>query len=105
MTNIIPTKHSLGLVEKIAENMYGGTYHHHFHILYDIRSLIEKEEINYFEIGTHYGASSCLMLSHPMRINVYTLDLPYFPCGDASVAPDYIQKMLKNLDYPKTIFN
>ena len=104
MTNIIPTKHSLSLVEEIAQNMYGGTYHHHFHILYDIRSMIEKKEINYFEIGTHYGASSCLMLSHPMRTNVYTLDLPYFPCGDANVAPDYIHKNVEKFGLPQNNF-
>ena len=102
---ITPTKHSLGLVEYISENMEGGTFHHHFHILYDIRNSIEKDEVNFLEIGTHYGASSCLMLSNPKKTNVCSIDLPYFPCGDADSAPNYIQNNVIKFGLPQNNFN
>jgi len=79
MGNIIPTRESLDEVEFISKNMNGHTFHHHYHILWDIRNIIDKDEINYFEIGTHSGGSSCLMLRHPKKTNVYTMDLETNP--------------------------
>lgn len=76
---IVPTKKSLSKVEHISKNMYGHTFHHHFHILWDIRNLIEKEEINYLEIGTYAGGSASLMLQHPNKTNVFGLDLETSP--------------------------
>jgi cephalosporin hydroxylase len=75
MRKIIPTRTSLDEVEFISKNMEGHTYHHHYHILWDIRNMIDKDEINYFEIGTHSGGSSCLMLKHPKKTNVFAMDL------------------------------
>lgn len=75
MRNVIPTRESLDEVEYISKNMEGHTFHHHFHILWDVRNMIEKDEINYLEIGTHSGGSACLMLKHPKKTNVYGLDL------------------------------
>jgi len=80
---IVPTKESLRIVKNISENMEGNTFHHHFHILYDLRSLIEKDYVKYLEIGTHSGASACLMLSHPMRTDVFGVDLPQNPMHQA----------------------
>lgn len=37
--------------------------------------MIDEEEINYLEIGTHSGGSACLMLKHPKLTNVYGMDL------------------------------
>jgi cephalosporin hydroxylase len=75
MKKIVPTRESLDEVEFISKNMEGHTFHHHFHILWDIRNMIEKEEINYLEIGTHSGGSACLMLKHPKKTNVFGMDL------------------------------
>jgi predicted O-methyltransferase YrrM len=75
MKKITPTKRSLHEVEYIVKNMEGHTFHHHFHILWDIRNMIDKEEINYLEIGTHSGGSACLMLRHPKKTNVFGMDL------------------------------
>lgn len=75
MNKIIPTKRSLDEVEYIAKTMDGFTFHHHYHILWDIRDLIDKEEINYLEIGTYCGASSSLMLRHPKKTNVFAVDM------------------------------
>lgn len=75
MNKIIPTRTSLDEVEYISSNMEGHTFHHHFHILWDIRNMIDEEEINYLEIGTHSGGSACLMLKHPKKTNVFGMDL------------------------------
>lgn len=67
---ITPTKESLELVEKISRKVE--TFHHHFHILYDIaRDFIGR--MNYVEIGTYKGASACLMLQRP-HTTVITID-------------------------------
>jgi hypothetical protein len=83
MRKIIPTRTSLDEVEFISKNMEGHTYHHHYHILWDIRNMIDKDEINYFEIGTHSGGSSCLMLKHPKKTNVFAMDLEISTRHDA----------------------
>lgn len=72
---ITPTRESLRIVRDIAENMEGNTFHHHFHILYDLRNQIEKDHVKYLEIGTHSGASACLMLLHPKKTDVFAVDL------------------------------
>jgi len=76
---ITPTRESLIRVKNISNEMEGHTFHHHFHILYDIRNFIDKDEVKYLEIGTHAGASACLMLSHPKQTHVFGMDLPESP--------------------------
>ena len=71
----VPSKYSLDIVKKISSNMKGNTFHHHYHILWDIRNKMDKEEVNYVEIGTHSGGSSCLMLMSPKKTNVTGIDL------------------------------
>ena len=75
MRTVVPTVESLEEVRYISQNMAGHTFHHHFHILWDIRNMIDREVINYLEIGTHSGGSACLMLKHPKLTNVYGMDL------------------------------
>ena len=74
MKTYSPTKHSLNLVEEISQTMDGKTFHHHYHILWDIRNSIEKETVNYVEIGTHCGGSSSLMMKSPKITNVFGID-------------------------------
>ena len=82
MDNFTPTKTSLNILQHISNNMLGSTFHHHFHILYDLRSNISKEIVNYVEIGAYCGASSCLMLNHPNLVNVVSIDIgTYTPGG------------------------
>ena len=78
------TKHTLSLNEehssldklkKIVDAMEGKTFHHHYHILYDLRNLILKKTITYVEIGAYCGASASLMASHTKRTDVISLDL------------------------------
>lgn len=74
MKDILLTRNSQKIVENIVKQMEGQTFHHHFHILYDILSSIEKDEINYLEIGSYCGASGSLVLSHPKKVNAFCLD-------------------------------
>jgi predicted O-methyltransferase YrrM len=63
-----PTQASLNLVRQIAEQV--PTFHHHYHLIYDIAKLFYKdsETINYVEIGAFKGASSSLMATRPNTI-------------------------------------
>jgi predicted O-methyltransferase YrrM len=67
-----PTTSSI--VKTIAKAMDGNTFHHHYHILYTLRSLIQKDEVNYTEIGTFNGGSLCLMLQHPSPVRCLSID-------------------------------
>jgi len=66
------TKKSLKLVQKITQKI--PSFHHHYHILYDISNIIKKETINYVEIGAYAGASAALMLHNP-KVNVFSIDI------------------------------
>jgi predicted O-methyltransferase YrrM len=74
MNEILLTKHSQKIVEEIVSKMEGRTFHHHFHILYDIISSINKDSLNYLEIGSYCGASSSLVLSHNKKIDAVLID-------------------------------
>lgn len=74
MNDILITKKSQTIVENIVKTMMGNTFHHHFHILYDIVTTIKKGEINYLEIGSYCGASGSLVLSHPKIVNAICVD-------------------------------
>lgn len=99
MDNFIPTKTSLDILQHISNNMLGHTFHHHFHILYDLRSSINKEKINYVEIGAFCGASSCLMLNHPQHVNVTSIDIGTFTPGGVDTIHQNVKKF--KLDYNK----
>ena len=66
------TKESLDLVKKITQKI--PSFHHHYHVLYDISNILEKEIINYVEIGAYAGASAALML-HNSKVNVISIDI------------------------------
>lgn len=69
------TKESLNLTEKISNEMDGKTFHHHYHILYDIVNLFPKDQnLTYVEIGCYAGGSSCLILQRP-NTQVFAIDL------------------------------
>lgn len=67
------TQNSLDLVREIISTGVS-TFHHHYHILYDIAKTINKDEINYVEIGCYAGGSACLMLQRK-NTNVVSIDL------------------------------
>jgi len=84
-----PTKKSSELVYEISKRV--PTFHHHYHILYDIACLYENKKVNYVEIGAFAGASACLML-HLDNVNVISIDLGF---------PVPKEDVLSNLSYYK----
>lgn len=69
------TEESLKLTKYISDKINNETFHHHFHILYDIACDYESsKKLTYLEIGCYAGASACLMLQRP-NTNVISIDL------------------------------
>jgi predicted O-methyltransferase YrrM len=66
------TQNSLDIVRQIATNV--PTFHHHYHILFDIANTFGDNKINYVEIGAYAGGSSCLMLQR-LNTTVVSIDL------------------------------
>jgi predicted O-methyltransferase YrrM len=79
------TKESLDIVEKISNEMEGNTFHHHYHILYDLGREFNSQPINYVEIGCYAGGSACLMLQRP-NTNVISIDLGH------PIPPDIVKR-------------
>ncbi len=67
---ITHSKQSLELLANISKTVK--TFHHHFHVLYDIGSIFSGK-INYVEVGCYAGASACLMVQRP-NTNVFSID-------------------------------
>jgi len=71
------SKLSLDLIEKISSEMEGQTFHHHYHILYDIiKTYPDDYYLNYVEIGCYAGGSACLV-SQRKNTNIISIDLGY----------------------------
>jgi len=86
------TSTSLELTRKISTNINNKTFHHHYHILYDIAmSYPIKYSVNYLEIGCYAGGSACLMLQRKNTI-VYSIDLGH------PISPDVVLKNVSNLN-------
>jgi predicted O-methyltransferase YrrM len=66
------TQLSLDMVRQIATEV--ATFHHHYHILYDIANTFGDKKINYVEIGAYAGGSSCLMMQRP-DTTIISIDL------------------------------
>lgn len=62
----------------IAKEMLGKTFHHHYHLLYDLRTLLGPEIKTYTEIGVFYGGSLALMMHHPYETNLVGIDGFFF---------------------------
>ena len=74
------------------------TFHHHYHIIYDIADSISKEEINYVEIGCYAGGSACLMLQRT-KTNVISIDL-----GEP-ISEEVVRKNTENHNIHKNNFS
>jgi cephalosporin hydroxylase len=84
------TKESLLNLNDISQTMEGSTFHKHIHILYDIRTELGKNPINYLEIGSFAGGSISLIASHIYPTNCFTLDL-----GEP-INPEVVQRNVAN---------
>ena len=66
---------SLTLLQKINDEILNNqTFHHHYHILYDLADQLNVQ-FKYLEIGAYAGGSACLMVSHPNCIQVASVDI------------------------------
>lgn len=74
LSDIIQHSNSNDIVKDISNKMVGKTFHHHYHILYDIRTLLGETPKIYTEIGTYCGGSLCLMLQHNFNTDIYCID-------------------------------
>lgn len=74
LSETIKESNSNDIVQYISKNMMGNTFHHHYHILYDIRTLLGKEKKIYTEIGTYCGGSLSLVLNHEYDTDLYCID-------------------------------
>jgi cephalosporin hydroxylase len=69
------TQQSLNITQRISDQINNQTFHHHYHILYDIAELYPKHyNLIYVEIGCYAGGSACLMLQRP-NTRVISIDL------------------------------
>lgn len=67
---------SSSILQKVLQHPTILTFHHSYHILYDLRTLLgsRKDPIVYMEIGAYLGASAALILQHPLPTIVHTID-------------------------------
>lgn len=84
------TRESLRLTQLISDKINNQTFHHHYHILYDIAETFTGK-VNYVEIGCYAGGSACLMLQRP-NTNVISIDLGY------PISPDIVKGNVDNLN-------
>jgi len=86
------TKESLDLVVNISATMEGKTFHHHYHILYDIAKLYPDDyKLTYLEIGAYAGGSACLMMHRP-NTTIISIDLGW------PVDPEIVLKNVWNFN-------
>lgn len=69
------TEESIIKSNEITSKMDGRSFHNHYHIIYDICSSIEHDNIVYLEIGAFAGGSASLMSTHPKVTKVISIDL------------------------------
>ena len=67
------TEESLEITRKVSSMIQELTFHHHYHILYDLAREYTGP-ITYVEIGCYAGGSACLMLQRP-ETKVISIDL------------------------------
>jgi predicted O-methyltransferase YrrM len=89
------TKSTSQIVKYISDNMTGNTFHHHYHILYSLRDLLNKENATYTEIGTYNGGSLCLMLQHPQNTKMISIDPFHLNVTGADIVNKNIEKFNK----------
>jgi cephalosporin hydroxylase len=86
------THHSLNLTREISDKIEDQTFHHHYHILYDVaNSYPEDYRLTYVEIGCFAGGSACLMLQRP-NTQVISIDL------GSPIPPETVYNNVKKLN-------
>ena len=96
LIEIIKNSNSNEIVKHISETMHGSTMHHHYHILYDIRTVMGKEKKIYTEIGSYNGGSTSLMLHHDYETEINCIDPLHLDRTDRSIIEKNIEKYNKH---------
>jgi predicted O-methyltransferase YrrM len=65
---------SAELAHTIKETMSGVTWHCHYHLLYDLRTMLGPEKKVYLEIGVYDGGSLSFMMQHPYETELHGVD-------------------------------
>jgi predicted O-methyltransferase YrrM len=65
---------SLDLLIKINNQIKERNFHYQTHILYDIANYLNKQNLNYLEIGSYVGSSAALMLENNNIKKVFCID-------------------------------
>jgi predicted O-methyltransferase YrrM len=66
--------HSVQIAHKIKEMMTGVTWHCHYHLMYDLRTILGPEPKVYLEIGVYDGGSLAFMMQHPYETELHGVD-------------------------------
>ena len=74
LSRLAASGESAAAVAAYAATMAGQTFHHHFHVLADLRTLLGSRPAVYAEIGSHNGGSLILMLQHALETSVVAID-------------------------------
>jgi predicted O-methyltransferase YrrM len=96
LRKLIKNSNSNEIVTNISKNMDGKTFHHHYHILYDIRTLLGPEKKIYTEIGTFCGGSAMLMANHEYESEINCIDPLHVFSDQESILNNNIVKFNKN---------
>ena len=73
--NINITEESLNKSNDIISKMESYTFHNHYHILYDLCTSLNKEDITYLEIGAFAGGSASLISTHENVSKFFSIDI------------------------------
>ena len=65
---------SAARVAHFAGEIAGQTFHHHYHVLYDLRTLLGPSKVDYCEIRSHNGGPLILMIGHDMETSGTSID-------------------------------
>jgi predicted O-methyltransferase YrrM len=90
---------SADLMKPISREMSGLTFHHHYHLLYDLRTLLGSGRKVYLEIGVFNGGSLALMMQHPLETELHGID-PLILANQVEFTFANISKFNK---YPRTV--
>ncbi len=90
------SKTSLNILRSLIEKTGGATFHHHYHILYDIVcSFPEAQIVTYLEIGAYGGMSAALVLQRPGTLAT-SIDL------GTPISPEVAKELVKSVKAPQT---
>ena len=66
--------HSVEVAHEIKKTMTGVTWHCHYHLMYDLRTILGPDPKVYLEIGVYDGGSLAFMMQHPYETELHGVD-------------------------------